>query len=136
MLKKLSFIELVSAIMNLIKSNTNEKVLDFVPLNEKSPFIFIEATGKQPSDSKNMFCEIYSVNIHAIAEPYEGNTAIYKLINEIEEALTVDIVLPEGFTLIYQISDGVSTIFDEEKTDEKHAVIPVRFKIAYGYKIK
>lgn len=136
MLKKLSFVDLVASIISLLKTNTGEKVFDYVPVNEKSPLIYIEAAGKEPSDTKTMFCEVYNVNIHAVSEPYEGNTAIYKLINEIEEALTEDITLPEGFTLIFQISDGVNSIYDEPETKEKHAVISARFKAAYGYKIK
>lgn len=136
MLKKLSFIDLISAVIALLKRNTGAKVYDFVPENEPSPLIYVEAAGKEPNDTKTMFCEIYKVNIHAVAEPYKGNTAIYKLINEIEEALTEDITLPEGFDLIYQISDGVEAIYEEPETKEKHAVLPVRFKVAYGYKIK
>lgn len=136
MLKKLSFVDLVAAVIALLKKNTNIKVYDFVPQNESSPLIYIEAAGKEPNDTKAMFCEVYKANIHAVAEPYKGNTAIYKLINEIEEALTEDITLSEGFDLVYQISDGVEAIYEEPKTKEKHAVLPVRFKVAYGYKIK
>lgn len=135
MLKKLSFVALIAALIALLKQNTDVKIYDFVPQDAPSPLIYIEAAGKQANDTKAMFCEVYSVNIHAVAEPYEGNTAIYKLINEIEEALTEDITLPEGFDVIYQLSDGVEAIYEEE-TKEKHAVLPVRFKVAYGYKIK
>ncbi len=135
MLKKLSFVDLIAALIALLKQNTTAKVYDYVPQDAPSPLIYIEAAGKQANDTKVMFCEVYSVNIHAVAEPYEGNTAIYKLINEIEEALTEDITLPEGFDVIYQLSDGVEAIYEEE-TKEKHAVLPVRFKVAYGYKIK
>ena len=134
MLKKLSFVDLIAAVITLLKKNTTAKVYDFVPENEPSPLIYMEAAGKEPNDTKAMFCEVYKVNIHAVAEPYKGNTAIYKLINEIEEALTEDITLPEGFSLVYQISDGVEAIYEEPK--EKHAVLPLRFKVAYGYKIK
>lgn len=135
MLKKLSFVDLIAALIALLKQNTDVKIYDFVPQDAPSPLIYIEAAGKQANDTKAMFCEVYSVNIHAVAEPYEGNTAIYKLINKIEEALTEDITLPEGFDVIYQLSDGVEAIYEEE-TKEKHAVLPVRFKVAYGYKIK
>lgn len=135
MLKKLSFVDLIAALIALLKQNTDVKIYDFVPQDAPSPLIYIEAAGKQANDTKAMFCEVYSVNIHAVAEPYEGNTAIYKLINEIEEALTEEITLPEGFDVIYQLSDGVEAIYEEE-TKEKHAVLPVRFKVAYGYKIK
>lgn len=135
MLKKLSFVDLIAALIALLKQNTAAKVYDYVPQDAPSPLIYIEAAGKQANDTKAMFCEVYSVNIHAVAEPYEGNTAIYKLINEIEEALTEEITLPEGFDVIYQLSDGVEAIYEEE-TKEKHAVLPVRFKVAYGYKIK
>lgn len=136
MLKKLSFIDLIAAVIALLKKNTDVSVFDFVPENEHSPLIYVEAAGKEANDTKAMFCEVYRVNIHAVAEPYKGNTAIYKLINQIEEALTEDITLPEGFDLIYQLSDGVEAIYEETETKEKHAVLPVRFKVAYGYKTK
>lgn len=136
MLKKLSFVDLIAAVIALLKRNTDVSVFDFVPENEPSPLIYVEAAGKEPNDTKMMFCEVYRANVHAVAEPYAGNTAIYKLINQIEEALTEDITLPEGFDLIYQISDGVETIYEEPETKEKHAVLPIRFKVAYGYKTK
>ena len=136
MLKKLSFVDLIAAVIALLKKNTDVSVFDFVPKNEPSPLIYVEAAGKEPNDTKPMFCEVYSDNIHAVAEPYKGNTAIYKLINQIEEALTEDITLHEGFDLIYQLSDGVEAIYEETETKEKHAVLPVRFKVAYGYKTK
>ncbi len=136
MLKKLSFVDLIAAVIALLKRNTDVSVFDFVPENEPSPLIYVEAAGKEPNDTKMMFCEVYRVNVHAVAEPYAGNTAIYKLINQIEEALTEDITLPEGFDLIYQISDGVEAIYEETETKEKHAVLPIRFKVAYGYKTK
>lgn len=136
MLKKLSFLELTAAVISLLKKNTDLKVFDFVPENEPSPLVYVEAAGKKPNDTKTMFCEVYRINIHAVAEPYKGNTAIYKLINKIEEALTEDIELPEGFDLIYQLSDGVEAVYEETETNEKHAVLPLRFKVAYGYKTK
>lgn len=130
MFKKLSLVDLTAAVIQLLKKNTDIKTFDFVPENEPSPFAYVEAAGKENCDTKTMFCDLYKVNIHVISEQINGNTSIYKLINQIEEALTEDIILPEGFTLVYQLSQGIESIY-EETTKEKHAVMPVNFKVAY-----
>ena len=136
MFEKLSLVSLIKAIITQLKGKTAAGVYDFVPQDEPFPFIYALAAGKEPNDTKDMFCEVYKVDIHAVAEPSNDNTAIYNLINEIEEALTEDITLPEGFNLICQYSDGVDTIYEEKETKEKHAILPFHFKVAYGYKIK
>lgn len=134
MLKKLSFTAVIAALKERFEA-AGLKTFDYVPENEPSPLIYVEATGKTPADTKTMFCEEYQIAAHIISPPGKGNTAVYQLIEQAEEALTEDVTLPEGFCLIYQMTDGVSAIY-EEKTTEKHAVMPIRLKISYGYKIK
>ena len=65
-----------------------------------------------------MFCEEYQIAAHIISPPGKGNTAVYQLIEQAEEALTEDVTLPEGFFLVYQMTDGVSAIY-ERKTNRK-----------------
>lgn len=82
-----------------------------------------------------MWRDVFTVWIHAVAEPGESSVRIYSLIQELEEALTEDIELPEGFDLIMQTNNGVQTIKTDE-TNEKHAVLAYEFMICYGFKCK
>lgn len=96
---------------------------------------FAEIVGKRPAHSKTMWRDVFTVWIHAVAEPGESSVGIYGLIQELEEALTEDIELPEGFDLIMQTNNGVQTIKTDE-TNEKHAVLAYEFMICYGFKCK
>ena len=53
MLKKLSFVDLIAAVIALLKKNTTAKIYDFVPQDAPSPLIYIEAAGKEPYDTKS-----------------------------------------------------------------------------------
>ena len=53
----------------------------------------------------------------------------------LDEALTEDIRLPEGFELVMQTNNGVQTIKTDE-TNEKHAVLAYEFMVCYGFKWK
>ena len=57
------------------------------------------------------------------------------MINQLEEALTEDIVLPDDYELIMQTNNGIQTIKQDE-TKEKHAVLSYEFMICYGFKCK
>lgn len=134
MLKKLGLVELIKAIQDKIQ-NTGYKCYDTVPLNAKSPFYFAELVGKKQADTKTMFCDVFTVWIHAIAEPNNSNVSIYNLIEKLEESLTDDIELSGEFNLIMQTELGLQTIKIDE-TNEKHAVIAYEFKVSYGFKTK
>lgn len=134
MLKKLGLVELIKAIQDKIQ-NTGYKCYDTVPLNAKSPFYFAELVGKKQADTKTMFCDVFTVWIHAIAEPNNSSVNIYNLIEKLEESLTDDIELSGEFNLIMQTELGLQTIKIDE-TNEKHAVIAYEFKVSYGFKTK
>lgn len=134
MLKKLGLVELIKAIQDKIQK-TGYKCYDAVPLNAKSPFYFAELVGKKQADTKTMFCDVFTVWIHAIAEPNNSNVSIYNLIEKLEESLTDDIELSGEFNLIMQTELGLQTIKIDE-TNEKHAVIAYEFKVSYGFKTK
>ena len=82
-----------------------------------------------------MYRDVYTVWIHAIAQPGDSSVQIYEMIQRLEETLTEDISLPEGFELILQASNGVQTIKTDE-TNEKHAVLSFEFTVCYGFKCK
>ena len=135
MYKQLGLVDLISAIQKKVQDNTGTTCYDAVPDNAPSPFYFAEVIGKRPAHSKTMWRDIFTVWIHAIAEPGESSVQIYKLIQDLEEALSEDIELPEGFDLIMQTNNGVQTIKTDE-TNEKHAVLAYEFMICYGFKCK
>lgn len=134
MLKKLSIVDLISAMQNQIEMNTDYKCVDN-PVNEPSPFYYIELANKEEANTKTMYCEKFSVLVHIISEPYKGNTQNYDMITQLEEAMTEELLLPEPYTVIAQTESGVNARQTDE-TGEKHTVILFEIKVCYDYKIK
>lgn len=133
--KQLGIIDLISAIQKKIEQSTGIRCYDVVPQNAPSPFYFVEVIGKRPSHSKTMWCDTFTVWIHAIAKPADSSIPIYEMIQKLEEALTEDIVLPEEFHLLMQTNNGIQTIKKDE-TNEKHAVLVYEFRVCYGFRCK
>ena len=133
--QKLSPVTLIAAIQDKIEENTGIRCYDAVPENAESPFYFAEITRILPANTKTMFRDNYTVWIHCIAEESESSVGVYQLIEEVQEALTEDIVLPEPFDLVMQTDGGVQTIKTDE-TGEKHAVKTFDFMVCYGFKCK
>lgn len=133
--KQMGLVDLISAIQNKVEERTGIRCYDAVPINKISPFYYAEVVGKRPAHSKTMWRDIFTVWIHAIAEPGESSVQIYELIQKLEEALTEDIDLPEEYELIMQTNNGIQTIKTDE-TKERHAVLAYEFMVCYGYKCK
>ena len=134
-LKKLSFIDLLKAVIIRVESGTGKRCYDAVPDNTKSPFYFAEIVGRDPKDTKMMFMDVFTVFVHVVAEPSRSSVGVYDLIQSLEEALTVDIVLPAGYRLWKQVDTGLQKTIDSE-TDEKHAIEGYEFHVCYGYRVK
>lgn len=137
--QRLSPTTLIAAIQGQIESKTGLKCYDYVALNTPSPFYFVELIQTAPANNKTMFRDVYTVNIHCIAEPPKGDVVssegVYSLIEQLEEALTEDIKLPEPFDMIMQTNNGIQNIKTDE-TREKHATISYDFMVCYGFKCK
>ena len=133
--KQMGLVELIFAIQKKVESKTELRCFDAVPENEPSPVYYAHVVTKRPAHSKTMWRDIFTVWIHAIAEPGESSVQIYELIQKLEEALTEDIELPEEYDLIMQTSNGIQTIKTDE-SGEKHAVLAYEFMVCYGYKCK
>lgn len=132
---QLGLVDLIAAIQKKVQDKTGLKCYDAVLQNAPSPFYFAEVVGKRPAHSKTMWRDIFTVWIHAIAEPGTSSVQIYQLIQNLEEALTEDVHLPEGFELIMQTNNGIQVIKTDE-TSEKHAVLAYEFMVCYGFKCK
>lgn len=135
MIKKLSPFQIHKAIKERVEAGTGLKCYDEVPENAESPFYFVELVGMIPDNTKTMWCDVYEIWVHAIAESSKKSNQIYKLINSLEEALTEAVNLPPECDLIYQRGNGLQVLKSDE-TGEKHAVMAFQFKICYGFKIK
>ena len=136
MLKQLSIVDLISAVQQQIEKNTKYKCYDFYPKKAKSPFYIAELYESVPNNSKTTYRTSYTLNIHAISSPSESTVELYDMIQSLDEALTEDIELPDGYQMVAQMNMGVNAIYYEEETDERHAVIKYQFIIAYGYIVK
>ena len=130
--QKLSPVTLIAAVQEKVEALTGLRCYDHVPLNEASPLYFAEITRIQPANSKTMFRDVYSVAIHCIAEESPSSVGVYNLIENLQSALSEDIILPEPFTLVMQTDNGVQTIKTDE-TGEKHAIVNFDFMVCYGF---
>ncbi|HFI0256463.1 TPA: DUF5072 family protein [Streptococcus suis] len=135
MLKKLGLVDFHVALKDKIEEKTGLRAYDYVPENTPSPFYFLEIVDKRPEDTKMMWCEVFTVWIHAIAEESNSKVGIYNLIQDLEEALTEEIAIPEAFTILRQTEVGMQSL-QQDETNEMHAVIAYEFKISYGFKVK
>lgn len=135
MLKQLGIVDLIAAVQEKVKANTELECYDAIPHNAPSPFYYVEFVGKRPAHTKTMYREVMSTWIHAIASPGDSKVEVYDLIQSLEEALTETVELPEGFELILQTNNGTQTIKQDE-TNEWHAVIQMDFMVCYGFKCK
>lgn len=135
MYTQLGLLDLIAAVQEKVEGKTGLKCYDAVPDNASSPFYFAEVVGKRPAHTKTMWRDIFTVWIHAIAEPTDSSVPVYRYIQMLEEALTEDIQLPEEFELVRQTNNGVQTIKTDE-TNEKHAVLAYEFMVCYGFKWK
>ena len=133
--KKLSPIDMIASIQGKIEDKTKLRCYDHVPMNAESPFYFAEITRILPSNTKTMFRDNYTVLIHCISEKSDSSVGVYNLIQNLQEALSEDVSLPEPYILIMQTDGGVQTIKTDE-TGEKHAVVTFDFMVCYGFNCK
>lgn len=134
-LRKLSFAEIASGVLQTLRTHTPYDCYDAVPQDSPSPLLFAEVVGKRDASSKTMYKEIFTVQVHAIASPGNARTEIYQMIQTVEEALTEPIPLPESVTLVLQTETGVQS-FQQDETTEWHAVLAYEIMVSYGMKCK
>lgn len=135
MFRQLSLTDLVAAVKSRIETGTSLPCYDVPPENAAAPFVFVEIAALRPADTKTMYCKRYTLWLHVIAEEKASSVPVYQYIQDVQEALTEDIALPEEFTLVYQSDNGIQMINTDE-TGEKHAVLEFEFVICFAYKTK
>ena len=135
MLKRMNITDLMKAVQTQIKANTGLPCYDSVPANAESPFYYMSYAGSQPADTKTMYVDRHTVDIHIIADVSPSSVPVFRYIQLLEEAMTEDVTIPCPYKLVRQDSGGVRTIQNDE-TGEKHAVMSFMFLVSYGYKVK
>ena len=135
MLRRMNITDLMKAVQTQIKNGTGLPCYDSVPENAASPFYFMSYAGSQPADTKTMYVDRHTVDIHIIADVSPSSVPVFRYIQALEQAMTEDISIPKEYKLVRQSSGGVRTIQDDE-SGEKHAVMSFTFLISYGYKTK
>lgn len=134
MTQKLSFIDLLASTINQVEELTGHKCYDDIPINAPLPHYHAEIVLQEPVASKTMWKEMYEIYVHCFAEG-GSNVAVYDLIRELEEAMTIRLGLPEGYQVLLQNPMGLQYIAKEED-GTKHAVMGYRITVLYGYKRK
>ncbi|MGY3766839.1 DUF5072 family protein [Vagococcus vulneris] len=135
MIKKLSFVDVLAGVLDVLRQHTDYDVYDHFPKDTELPFIHVEIVGQTTVPSKTMWKEDYQLFIHGWAEGSESSVPIFDLIQSIEEAMTVEVSLPEGYELLIQRPLGVQQILKDED-DVRHTIIGYSLQILYGYKTK
>ena len=135
MLQQFSIIELIKQIQKAVLSGTGKKCYDHVEKGQVSPFYYTEIVQSKPANTKTMYVTEYTVNIHVVSESGKTSVPLFKEIQALEEAMTADIDIPEPYELIYQMYNGIQSVYTED-TNEKHAVLNYTFKVCYGYMMK
>ena len=134
MLQKLSFISILGSLIKQIEQNTGLRCYDSIPMNASLPFYHAEFLGSIPEKSKTMQKDRYQIVIHLFTKG-NGSVAVFDAIQKLEEALSVDILLPDDYEVTLQVPNGVSQILTEED-GSKHAIIGYDFVVFSGYKMK
>ena len=135
MLQQFSIIELIKQIQKAVLSGTGKKCYDHVEKGQVSPFYYTEIVQSKHANTKTMYVTEYTVNIHVVSESGKTSVPLFKEIQALEEAMTADIDIPEPYELIYQMYNGIQSVYTED-TNEKHAVLNYTFKVCYGYMMK
>ena len=133
--KLINYKVIIAGVINKLKEY-GIKALDIVPQNQEAPFCYVELTRTRAENTKTSFLNIYTIWIHAFANSDVSSIPIMDLCQEIQEALTEDITIPNEFVLVSQYINGLNSLYQETETSEKHAVIELEIKICYGYKTK
>jgi len=134
-LSKLGLVDLITAIQSKVETKTELRCYGDIPLNTPGPFYFVEIIGRRPQNTKAMWCEVFRVKIHVIAEPSGSSIQVYELIEKLEESLQEGIEIPEKFRLLLQTNQGLQVI-NEDETSEKRATLAYDFKVCYGFRAK
>lgn len=134
MLKRLGIADFLGLLIHHIEAQTGKRCYE-APEDQKSPFYALELVETVPKNTKTQFIDRYQVTLHAIAAPSKGPFSfqpVAELEQELEEAMTVPLEVPEPFYLVNQDFVGLNGL-KKDPSGEGHAIITVYFDISYGF---
>ena len=146
MLKQLSIVDVVAAVMATLKKNIPDvPVKDSMPspkpdpvtgvFSATTPLIHVAFGGIEPADTKTMFRTKYQILLYGFADGSRGSVAIFDLIQKMQEAMTDEPDLPDGVELLGAVPRGVAGVQDQPD-GTKMAVLTYELTVSYGFKYK
>ena len=136
MIKKIGIVDFIKIVQNLIEKNTLLRAYDYVPVDEKPPFAYVELYDKRAENTKSMWGEVFNILVHIVAEKSNSKVEMYKLITEIEEAFTEELRFEDNnISVIRQDEIGLQSL-EQEETGSWHAILEFEIKLCYGFKVK
>lgn len=134
--KRLSFIVLKRAVIDLIKKNTVYDIFDAVPKDYQGVHYAIGQITHEPVRHKTMHRTQFMVPIHIFTPPDNGSSLLMdKAIVELEEALTEFVDLPEEYQLVHQEVANMAPAYEMED-GYKQSILTFQFDVFHGYKMK
>lgn len=130
---QLGYMGFIAGIQKKIQEKTGLLCYDTAPENALAPYYMAKIINKRPAHSKTMYMDVLTVWIHVIAEPLASLSSVYEQLQGLEEALTEDIALPDGFEVIVQSNTGIEMIKTEEK-EKEHIALVYEFIVCHGLK--
>lgn len=123
--------DVVKALQHAIESGAGIKCYDVVPRNAEPPFVYLELTSTIPIAVKPYQADRYTISLHVIAPNKGSHLPLYTLIQSVERALSnVSLDSPYLYQMQY---GGVNNVYEEQETNEYHAVLSVQLDISYHF---
>lgn len=137
MLMRLGIADFLGMLISHIERYTGIRCYE-APEDQKSPFYALELVETAPQNTKTEFIDRYQVMLHVIAAPCKGPFSyqpVLELEQQLEEAMTNELDVPEPFYLVNQDFVGLNALKRDE-TNEGHAVVTFYFDVSYGHVCK
>lgn len=136
MLSRLSIGMFLGLLIDHVEGKTGLRCYDD-PNNKESPLYSVQLVRSEPSDTKTMYVDVLEVWAHCVSAPVKpySNAPVLELVQTLEEAMSEDVALPDGYRMLRQVYNGLQTLKVDE-SGEGHAVLSFQFHICYGFRCK
>lgn len=132
MIRRMSIGEFLGCLIDHITEHTGITCYDF-PEDRPSPLFSAEIETTEDARTKTMCLDVFNVLIHCISEPVEpfSTAPVYRLVQQVEEAMESELELPKPFLLNTQDFMGLRVV-TRDQSGEGHAILSYRIEVCYG----
>lgn len=132
MIRRMSIGEFLGCLIDHITEHTGITCYDF-PEDRPSPLFSAEIETTEVVRTKTMCLDVFNVLIHCISEPVEpfSTAPVYRLVQQVEEAMESELELPKPFLLNTQDFMGLRVV-TRDPSGEGHAILSYRIEVCYG----